>query len=187
MAEQLDMTNGNALLGFLVMEKTPSDDGFIAALMVTDNRGYPLEFRATTPVKPSLVQRTLYGAQLEHYIGVELCGKALVRQSARKPKVLLVSDSSLLDLAHEVDVDLVALWRAGGTMRTDPATSSTKRGTITTESSSLVYEARCSGPETEPATIAHLQGCAGRFDLPEAFDRMRTALTSLAKEDQRFA
>lgn len=46
------------LLGFLVMEKTTREDGDITALMITDNRGYPLEFKATTPVCPSLAQKT---------------------------------------------------------------------------------------------------------------------------------
>src|SRR3990170_575214 len=99
-----------SLLGFMVLERTAKEDGYVAALMVTDNRGYPLEFRATTPVRPSLVQRTLYGKSLEHYVGVELCGKTLVQQSSRKPKTILVPERQLLDIAAEVEPDIVAIW-----------------------------------------------------------------------------
>ena len=91
------------MVGFLIMEKTVKEDGYITALMITDNRGYPLEFKATTPVRPSLVQKTLYGDKLEHYISVELCGKQLVKQSGRKPKIILVPDKKLLDIADMLE------------------------------------------------------------------------------------
>lgn len=184
-------TEAGPLLGFLVLEKTEKEDGFIAALMVTDNRGYPLEFRATTPVRPSLVQRTLYGAQLEHYVGVELCGKSLVQQSARKPATVLVPDRSLLDIADEVSINMLAIWRAGEALKVEDETEdSERRGTIKPPgpaSQPLVYEGRFSQREREPATIAYLELCAERFDLVEAFQRMRTALQLLAKEDPRYA
>lgn len=179
------------LLGFLVLEQTATDEGFIAALMVTDNRGYPLEFRATTPVKPSLVQKTLYGGQLEHFVGVELCGKALIRESARKPGLVLVPDRSLLDVADEADVGMVALWRAGEALRVeDEVAASGKRGTIKPADSSfqpLVYEGRFSSAEAEREAVGYLEQCASRFDLADAFERIRTALELLAKEDPRYA
>jgi hypothetical protein len=134
------------LMGFLVVEKTAREDGFIAALMVTDNRGYHLEFRATTPVRPSLVQRTLYGKQLEHYVGVELCGKTLLQQSSRKPKAILVPERQLLDIADEVEVDMVAIWRAGEVLKVEEDEAvAAARGTIKppgSPSQPLVYEGR---------------------------------------------
>lgn len=189
MAEE-QATSG-PLLGFLVVEKTAKDDGYIAALMVTDNRGYPLEFRATTPVRPSLVQRTLYGGQLEHYVGVELCGQTLIRQSSRKPRTILVSDRQLLDIADEVEQDMAAIWRAGEALKVEEEDAdAASRGTIKSSGSQvqpLVYEGRFKDPDSEKEMIAYLEDCAGRFDLAEAFDRMRAALQLLAKEDSRYA
>lgn len=189
MAEQ--RASSGPLLGFLVLEKTAKEDGFIAALMVTDNRGYPLEFRATTPIRPSLVQRTLYGGQLEHYVGVELCGQTLLRQSSRKPGTVLVPDRQLLDIADEADVNMAAIWRAGETLKVEEEDAATAaRGTIKSAGSPfqpLVYEGRFRDADSERDTIAYLEDCAGRFDLVEAFDRMRAALQLLAKEDPRYA
>lgn len=181
-------TSGS-LLGFLVVERTAKDDGFIAAVMVTDNRGYPLEFRATTPVRPSLVQRTLYGKQLEQYVGVELCGKTLVQQSSRKPKTILVPERRLLDIAHEVEPDIVAIWRAGEVLQVeDEDAAAATRGTIKPSGfQALVYEGRFADAEGEREAIAQLEDCATRFDLVEAFERMRAALELLAKEDPRYA
>lgn len=178
-----------SLLGFLVFEKT-TKDGFIAALMVSDNRGYPLEFQATTPVRPSLVQRTLYGGQLEHYVAVELCAKALVQQSQRKPKTVLVPEAWLLDMAEESKVNVVAMWRAGEVLRVEEKETSTAAGTIKPADSPyqpVVYRGKFMSLDQEKDVLAFIEDCATRFDLIEVFQRMRSALQMLAKEDARYA
>ena len=181
---------GIPIVGFLVVEKTAVGDGYIAALMVTDNRGYPLEFKASTPIRPSLVQKTLYGGQLEHFIGVELCGKTLIQQAARKTKLILVPDRHLLDIADQVNVNMIALWRAGESIKLEDELKGVSRGTIKPTSStfqSVVYEGRFIDDTNEKEVIAFLQECANRFDLVEAFERIRSALKLLAKEDPRYA
>lgn len=178
------------LLGFLVFERTPDKDGFISALMVTDARGYPLEFRATTPVRPSVVQRTLYGRQLEHYVGVELCGKALLQQSQRKAKVVIVPQSWLLDIAAEAQTNMLAIWRAGEAFKPEDEGKAATAGTIKSPGSSyppLVYKGRFVNPAQEKEAIALLEECNQRFDLVEAFERMRAALELLAKQDPHYA
>lgn len=177
--------------GLLVVEKTANGDGFISAFMATDNRGYPLEFRATTPVRPSLVQRTLYGSQLERYVGVELCGKTLIRQSSRKPRTVLVSDPRLLDIADETRVDMLAIWPAGEALKLEEdGAEAAASGTIRPANGlfqPLVYESRLVDPQRKTEILAHVQDCATRFDLAEVFQRMRAALELLAKEDSRYA
>lgn len=182
-------TGAGSLLGFLVFEKTTKKDGFIAALMITDNRGYPLEFRATTPVRPSLVQRTLYGGQLEHYVAIELCAKALVQQSQRKPKAVLVPETSLLDIAAGSKESVVAVWRAGEVLRVEEREAPSVARTITSPGSPyqpMVYRGKFISPDQEREIVAFLEDCATRFDLVEVFERMRAALELLVKEDPRY-
>ncbi len=179
-----------ALLGFLAFEKTTKKDGFIAALMVTDERGYPMEFRATTPVRPSLVQRTLYGSQLEHYVAIELCAKPLVQQSQRKPRTVLVPEPWLLDIAEESKVNVAAIWHAGEVIRVEEKAPPSATGTIRPTGSTyqpVVYRGNFMNPDQERETLALLEICAARFDLVEVFQRMRSALEILAKEDPRYA
>lgn len=175
------------LLGFLDVEPTANGDGFISAVLITDGRGYPLEFKATTPVRPTLVQKTLYGTTLEKYVGVELCGKNLVRQLARKPEVILVSDRSLLDIASEETLAVVAIWRAGQQLSVSTDGSS-PHGTIQSSEGKqpIVYEGRFRDANQQADSIRFLEDCAGRFDLIEAFVRMRDALKLLQKEDKRY-
>jgi hypothetical protein len=176
------------LLGLLVVEPTAKGDGFIAAVMVTDGRGYPLEFKATTPVRPSLVQRTLYGATLEKYVGVELCGKSLVRQLARKPEVIIVPDRSLLEIGHEVVAAVIAIWRAGEQLSVAPDNNS-PHGTLNSQDGAqpLIYEGRFRDDSKQADSLHILEACSARFDLLETFGRMREALKLLPKEDKRYA
>jgi hypothetical protein len=172
------------------VEKTAAGDGYVAALMVTDNRGFPLEFKASTPIRPSLVQKTLYGGQLEQYIGVELCGKTLIQQAARKTKLVLVPDTHLLDISNQVNVNMIALWRAGESIKVEEGNKSASKGTIKPTSPAfrpVVYEGRFVDDSNEKEAIAFLQGCANCFDLIEVFERIRSALKLLAKEDPRYA
>lgn len=180
----------STLLGFIVVEKTVKNDGYIAALMVTDERGYPLEFRATTPVKPTLVQKTLYGTQLEHYVGIELCSRELIQQSARKPKIVLVPKTWMLDISAGLPITAVALWRSGESIKVEDKREREKQGEIKSglsNSQSLIYGGRFPDTEREKEVISNLEECATRFDLVEAFERMRMALQLLGKEDSRFA
>ncbi len=178
-----------SLLGFLVVEPTTKGDGFISAVMVTDGRGYPLEFKATTPVRPSLVQKTLYGATLEKYVGIELCGKSLVRQLSRKPIAILVPDRNLLDMAPDVAPAVIAVWRPGEQLSV-VGDDTGAHGTIKPPegiSQPLVYDGRFRDPSQQTDALRFVEDCSMRFDVVEAFDRMREALKLLPKEDKRYA
>lgn len=78
-----------SLIGFLTVEPTSDNTGLIGAVLITDERGYPLEFRCTTPVRPTAIQRTLYGALLKPYVSVELCGRRLLAEIQRKPMLVV--------------------------------------------------------------------------------------------------
>jgi hypothetical protein len=102
----------------------------------------------------------------------------------------LVPDRALLDVGEGVDADIVAVWRAGESLKVEDATTSGTRGTIRPAASGahpVVYDGRFSDESPRNDSITHIEQCAGRFDLVEAFERMRTALQLLAKEDSRYA
>jgi hypothetical protein len=181
----VEQSSPKELLGFLSVEKTHDENGYIGAFMVTDYRGYPLEFRATTPVRPSLVQKALYGAQLEHFVSVQLCARTLIQQISRKPVVLLVSNSNLLDVATETGTDVLAVWVTGQALTRPVTSNSTIRGPA--GSRDIAYEKRLCQPDREAHILSFVETCAGHFDLIEAFERMNAALSLLPQEDKRFA
>jgi hypothetical protein len=170
-------------LGFLSVEPTEDEAGFIGALMVTDSNGYPLEFRATNAVRPTTVQRALYGTQLEQYVSVELCAKTLVKQMSRKPNVIIVSGALLLGVAPYTSTSLLFLNAAGRSL----LGSGQPQTTIPSPSGSdLTYSGRFVG-DSEAASVSLVEQCASNFDLLETFERIRSALRLLAQEDKRYA
>jgi len=54
-----DRNRSKYMLAFLSLCETLSRDGYIGAILVTDERGIPQEFRCTYPVKPTMIQRVL--------------------------------------------------------------------------------------------------------------------------------
>lgn len=184
------MTVGRPPIGFLTLEKTEgteSDQGFVAAWMVVDGHGYPLEFRATTPVKPSTAQRTLYGSSLENYIAVELCGRILVRESKRKPTFILVPHEALLELADETDAHVMAVWRPQDSTPKDREGDQHGHGSVRCGGGELVFSAARINREDEAQALGELEACVRAFDPAEAFSRMHAAVDLLRREDPRYA
>ena len=66
------------LLAFFAVRRTLDDIGYVGAVLVTDSQGIPKEFRCTHPIKPSTVQKALFGGNLEPHIDIDLCGKPLM-------------------------------------------------------------------------------------------------------------
>jgi len=100
-----------------------------------------------------------------------------------------VPERRLLDIGRETKEDVVAVWRAGEAIRVaEDADTGVARGSIGGgEFQPLVYEAHFTDSAREGEVLAYLQDCATRFDVVEAFERMRAALQVLAKEDSRYA
>ena len=73
-----------AFLGYLQFDNGASYRG---AILVTDDCGKPLEFRCTAPVKPTAVQRTLYGSTLTPHLLVALIAKPLMDALNEEPAV----------------------------------------------------------------------------------------------------
>src|SRR3990172_10201066 len=93
-----DMEEQKKLLGFLALYETSTQDGYIGAIFITDLQGIPQEFRCTHPVKPTTIQKPLYGDTLEPYIGVKLCGIPLVESIQNQPALIIVEKEFLLDV-----------------------------------------------------------------------------------------
>ena len=182
----------STLVGFLTVEETADKKGYVGALMMTDSNGYPLEFRATTSVKPSAVQRVLYGGSLESFISIELCAKKLLKECRRSPAVVLAPDKMFLRIpATDSPCPVVFVRRAGDVVRASGAgdEAGPAQGMLEAASSpfeAIVYEGAMDS-ETRASIARLLSTCLEQFDLIEAFARMRAALSVLAQEDPRYA
>ena len=181
MAQQNGASSFN--LGFLGVFDAESSGGVRGAAMVTDQRGFPLEYRVTTPVRPSAVQTALYGESLEPFVTNELLGNRLVDSLTIAPAILLVNRLTGLEVktnkplgfishtddyahAESADVTYTVLQPPSGSNQAIAVVSS-----LPTDHDEL--------------TIFMIEAFR-HFDLVDVFSRMETALDVLAASDDKY-
>lgn len=93
------MTTQDVLFGYIGWIHRSASVG---ALLVTNRRGFPVEFRYTEPVEISEVQRLLHpqGSLIETL--AETMGRSLWDATERKPRLLLVEDVSFVRFWEEL-------------------------------------------------------------------------------------
>ncbi len=69
--------------------------GYLGGVLVADEYGLPVEFRHTLPVRPTKLQRALYGSALDRYLRSVVITQRLVAGLEHDPAVVLVSDVTL--------------------------------------------------------------------------------------------
>lgn len=71
--------------------------GYLGAILITDYKGFPLEFRYTDPIVPTKIQQVLYGEGLERYLKIDVITDSLVKALSKDISVLFVQDEDLLE------------------------------------------------------------------------------------------
>ncbi len=97
-------------LAYLMTEASPDRSAYIGAVMVTDRRGLPTEFRYTQPIRPSKIQRVLYGGALEWYLRADVIGACLLREIQSAPAAVIVREEVLLPLEEHVACPVLHLF-----------------------------------------------------------------------------
>ena len=92
------------------LDITSFEDG--AALrggcLVTDSLTRPLEFRVSGPIRPTSLQKVLYGDTLHEYICNDLIGVPMLQTLENKPDLVLVREAEFLKLRPRVEIPV--LW-----------------------------------------------------------------------------
>lgn len=70
--------------------------GFVGGVLVTDFRTIPLEFTYVSPIRPTTMQRVLYGKTLDEYVMVDAISKKLIEGLAHKPDIVFVDNLNML-------------------------------------------------------------------------------------------
>jgi len=182
----------NMLLGFLSLYETLTNDGYLGAILITDLQGIPQEFRCTHPVKPTTIQKPLYGNTLEPYIGVNLCGIPLIQSIQNKPELIVVHEEFLLDVRKASPCPVLFIRRAGEAIdiKTSDSTETTlKRERIdcsTGRFQPIVFAAHPDFDDDRMPTREILEKIFSYLDPIEPFERMAKAIEVLGKQDKRF-
>ena len=86
--------------------------GYLGALLLTDGRTRPLHFGYVAPVRPTVMQRILYGRTLEVHVKMDVIAKKLAHDGISKvPDVLFVDADDLLAARAIFNVPTAKLTR----------------------------------------------------------------------------
>ena len=150
--------------------------------MVTNELGEPLEFRVSEPVRPSAVQRALYGERLWPYVDSELIGNRLLTELRRSPTLVLTNRVSVLDVTSNTTLCFVT--NADAFQSSGAARPYRRLDAVGATHRPLVLVA---AREADLAFCAELIEKAMRqVDPVKAFARMETAYGKLAESDDRY-
>lgn len=175
--------------GFYKLIADAEHKRMIGALLVTDELGKPEEFRVTFPVKPTLIQRQLYGESPFPHVGMELCGLPLYDALKARPHLMVVSHPEFLFLGEAIESPLVYAERSGTTLIVKGAPSSLHD---VVESNSGRFEPlRVRYPDGyKPERRAQTAEVVAEFfrvvDLMEPFNRIDVAVRILQEQDEKF-
>ncbi len=165
-------------LGYLTIQATTDANAFSGGLLTTDSELRPLDFRCTTAVRPTPLQKVLYGDILRQHLFVDLLGLTLVRAADPQPDLVLFQDPALLYLQRKLE-PMPALWAvvetgtgAGATDEVRPSVD-TQHLTITDLSGATIGIFVYPGCGERIVQVkALLESVATHFSLLEPFRRM---------------
>ena len=143
--------------------------GYLGALLVTDGRTRPLHFGYVAPVRPTIMQRILYGRTLDVHVKMDVIARKLVQDGISKvPDVLFVDAEDLLAARPIFNVPTARLTRPEA--KQSGVTISTYR-----------YDAggRAQDEEAVGRIVTALEQTV---DLLDPFKRMEGALKEALKE-----
>lgn len=88
-----------------------NDQSIRGAALVTDASTEPVEFRCTSPIRPTALQRTLWGKRLEGHIACHLVGKPLLDALSNRPQLIVSRKPEFVALRSLVPLPLVQVLR----------------------------------------------------------------------------
>ncbi len=165
-------------IGFLYYKEFNEGKRYRGAILITDETGKPLEFRATSPVCPNPLQKILYGKRLLPHILVELIGFPLITALKEKPSCLLVTNRGFLALQRKVDSPVISLRPQG------EFSPSREESAVLIESDTfqpIVIEVDKNCTEDMKGLREKLRGVYQNVDLLEPFERVEKAIEEVEK------
>ncbi|MBQ4431829.1 MAG: hypothetical protein II877_10015, partial [Synergistaceae bacterium] len=153
-----------------------------------DMRGIPVDFRYTDPVRPTRLERILYGSSLDTYLKEELMLESLLDSIEVNPQIWLCNDADILDPLREKSRAKTVLAEESSHVPLDAA------GHIETTADPGVFliQATPNGaplraefpagirPDEIQQTAEILTESAATMDILEPFARLGKALSFLA-------
>jgi hypothetical protein len=111
MTDSPDAGNDHKRIAFLDLASFEEGEAIRGGCLVTDEHTRPLEFRVSGSIRPTSLQKMLYGDTLHEYICTDLLGEPILAALEGEPDFVLVRDAEFLKIRP--DVVFPILWVRG--------------------------------------------------------------------------
>ncbi|UCH02182.1 MAG: hypothetical protein JSV20_10350 [Candidatus Bathyarchaeota archaeon] len=171
-------------IGFLTFHSI--DESYVGAVLVTDFKGVPMEFRCTHPIKPDAIQLSLYGATFLSHVGVELCGKPLIKSVKNKPKFIIVNHTYLLNLDNYLPYPVILVKRTEhqGKNAFDSGSEYQIKSIKPHDDQADTFEI-ISRRETIDKSQEFIKKLCTEVDILEPFERIKKAIEIITRKNAR--
>lgn len=180
------MPSDDQIIGFLgLYGESDGDSAVRAGLLVTDNRGYPQEFRVASPVRPNALQRSLYGSDLNQFMISDILAAPLLKDVQIAPSFVLANRREALTTRSPYPVLYVSDAAEFVPLpRERSLTIGLARGQADIALVQFIDDAE---EELESAaTVLSTAHDGHDIDPFELFDRILNVIEQLAQEDRRY-
>ncbi len=171
------MSDVNMSLGYLMVTRT-ADNDYVGGIMVTDPYAIPVEFKYSEPIKPTGLQKILYGNSIEKYLLVDVIAKKLLQNLEEKPKFILIEDSRLLDIQFKTPIIFINMPTKGA----EESKESKLREELSKDTLESGYDILFNGTLTSD-DIKWLERISDEIDILEPFHRLKEALNYVCSEE----
>ena len=180
--------SGSGSLGYIVVDGV--EGLFRGASLVVDLRGIPMDFRYTDPIRPTRLERILYGNALETYLREELILDSLIGAVEVKPVLWVCRQPDLLRPVKNIARGRALFLAPTSRSPMDAAgnvESAGESGVYMIQADSVSAPLRAAFPENTredevKQTVTLLVEAAKTMELLEPFGRIQKALASLGEE-----
>jgi len=169
------MSDVNMSLGYLMVNRTGENE-YVGGIMVTDPYAIPVEFKYSEPIKPTGLQKILYGNSIEKYLLVDVIAKKLLQNLEEKPKFILIEDARMLDIQFKVPIIYISIPKKS------EESKEKIREELTKETLESGYDIIFSGTLTSDDT-KWLERISEEIDIMEPFHRLKEALNYVCSEE----
>ncbi len=163
-------------LMFLYVHKYDEQASYRGAFLSTDGATTPTEFRCTNIIKPTKLQRTLYGKILMEHIYVELIAAPLMNSSEKKPNLVIIADELLLNFRDKISVPVAFVQKETEIHIPDDDQSRGVIASTTGKFEPIVMTVHKNYPDDKKLAGEMLTEILSKRSLLEPFDRIQLAL-----------
>ena len=171
---------------FLDTNTFGSEDVIRGAALLTDSLTEPVEFRCTSEVRPTKLQKTLWGDRLVGHIATRLVGKPLLDALGTPPTLVVVHKPEFVELRTLIDIPLIQLLRADELAMASSVAFPDGKGEPLGNgelAESLFVKAHRQFQGDIEAARRLLNGTCHSVSLLEPFDRIENSLSIVHQQD----